>query len=219
MTSIATKNRLPAEIHALSGMEIAPLPFRGFFCSATQVLLADRVRNQDLNGKDVSELSRCTGWNYCEYPVIAVATSRSMTHAVSAGWAAPIRWKEDSRIGVNLAYATMPGFEGNSLAALCTAMAFLQLCQETPAASLGMVNVQCSEQNEGSIRLCEKLGLERTSASDFTVPSLGRHFLGFHAPALDFEITTQKLLKDFCDYAHPSIETGVNHSFDYIHQR
>lgn len=190
---------LPHHRHLSSRLLIEVSPRRGFSSPQTSTMLADRLRNRDINGDGVGLVVSRTGWRYADVPFLATARAPDVMQAIAAGWAAPIRWGKESSLGVNLSYATMEGFEGHGLARASVAAAFLRLCAEHPASFLGPVNIQCDQDNVRSIALAQSLGLTRNRAADFIVPKLGRSYLGFACAAIQFEEAASSILATSCE--------------------
>lgn len=182
-----------------TGLGISLAPSRGFFSADLASLLKDRQRNCDINGKEAGAATRLVGWRYADIPFLSIARRVPGGRGVAAGWAAPIRWDDEERLGVNIAYATVESFAGKGLSQLCVAISFLRLCEDTPSHSLGEVNIQCHVENEAAIRVAEKMGFIYNPAANFVVTSTARLYAGFKTSATALEAYSKQVLADRSD--------------------
>lgn len=166
-------------LHA-QGHEFALDVGRGFFVPSMNDLLADKKRNFDISGKDVGAVYQKTGWGYIARPLFVAARTPGSDQAVAVGWCTLIQWNDSKALGVNLSFATAPGWERLGLASALCFRAFNRLAEHAPEGSLGAeVNIQCFRKNVNCIGLASRLGFQRKESRDFKVEQLQRTYLAF----------------------------------------
>lgn len=170
----------PMDVIEVEGSSLAIRTGRGFFDHSMKELLVDRIRNQDICGKEAAEVLAHTGWHYEGRPLFVTASEIRRHRAVAAAWITPIRWTATREAALNLSFSTAEPWERKGLARLLCLRAILEIGEAAAGRDLGNeVIIQSFRRNKAALGLAHDLGFEHSPTRDFKVESLQRTYLTF----------------------------------------